>query len=51
MDDTQIQVQVPPTLATPDEAQIVIVHKGSIADTVNVDRDATQNVPLKLTDR
>jgi uncharacterized protein (TIGR03437 family) len=36
MDDTQIQVQVPPTLATPDEAQIVIVHKGSIADTVNV---------------
>ena len=31
MDDTQIQVQAPPTLATPDDAQIVIVHQGSIA--------------------
>jgi len=31
MDDTQIQVQAPPTLVTPDDAQIVIVHQGSIA--------------------
>ena len=36
MDDTQIQVQAPTTLATPDDAQIVIVHQGSIANTVNV---------------
>ncbi len=36
MDDTQIQVQAPPTLATPDDAQIVIVHQGSISATVNV---------------
>ena len=31
MDDTQIQVQAPATLATPDDAQIVIVHQGGIA--------------------
>ena len=31
MDDTQIQVQAPPTLVTPDDAQIVIVHQGNIA--------------------
>jgi len=36
MDDTQIQVQAPATLATPDEAQIVIVHQGGIAATINV---------------
>jgi uncharacterized protein (TIGR03437 family) len=36
MDDTQIQVQAPPTLVTPDDAQIVIVHQGTIAATVNV---------------
>ena len=36
MDDTQIQVQAPPTLATPDDAQIVIVHQGSIAATIDV---------------
>jgi len=36
MDDTQIQVQAPLTLATPDDAQIVIVHLGSIAAMVTV---------------
>jgi uncharacterized protein (TIGR03437 family) len=36
MDDTQIQVQAPFTLATPDDAQIVIVHQGNIAAMVNV---------------
>jgi uncharacterized protein (TIGR03437 family) len=36
MDDTQIQVQAPPTMATPDDAQIVIVHQDSIAATVNI---------------
>jgi uncharacterized protein (TIGR03437 family) len=36
MDDTQIQVQAPPTLVTPDDAQIVIVHQGSIAATLTV---------------
>ncbi len=36
MDDTQIQVQAPPTLATPDDAQIVIVHQGSIAAMIDV---------------
>jgi len=36
MDDTQIQVQAPSTLVTPDDAQIVIVHQGSIAAMVNV---------------
>ena len=36
MDDTQIQVQAPPTLVTPDDAQIVIVHQGSIAAMINV---------------
>ncbi len=36
MDDTQIQVQAPPTLVTPDDAQIVIVHQGSIAAMVTV---------------
>ena len=36
MDDTQIQVQAPITLVTPDDAQIVIVHQGNIAATVTV---------------
>ena len=36
MDDTQIQVQAPFTLVTPDDAQIVIVHQGSIAAMINV---------------
>jgi uncharacterized protein (TIGR03437 family) len=36
MDDTQIQVQAPLTLVTPDDAEIVIVHQGSIAATVKV---------------
>jgi uncharacterized protein (TIGR03437 family) len=36
MDDTQIQVQAPATLVTPDDAQIVIVHQGGIAAMVNV---------------
>lgn len=36
MDDTQIQVQAPPTLVTPDDAQIVIVHQGRIAAMLNV---------------
>lgn len=36
MDDTHIQVQAPPTLVTPDEAQLVIVHQGSIAAMVSV---------------
>ncbi len=36
MDDMQIQVQAPFTMATPDDAQIVIVHRGKIAATVNV---------------
>ncbi|MEO8051735.1 MAG: hypothetical protein ABI833_15055 [Acidobacteriota bacterium] len=34
MDDMQIQVQAPSTMATPDDAQIVIVHQGKIAATV-----------------
>ena len=36
MDDTQIQVQAPATLVTPDDAQIVIVHQGGIAAMVSV---------------
>ena len=36
MDDTQIQVQAPPTLVTPDDAQIVIVDQGSIAAMLSV---------------
>ena len=36
MDDTQIQLQAPATLVTPDDAQIVIVHQGSIAAMLNV---------------
>jgi len=36
MDDTHIQVQAPPTLVTPDDAQIVIVHQGAIAAMVPV---------------
>ena len=36
MDDTQIQVQAPPTLAAPDDAEIVIVHQGSIAAMLSV---------------
>ena len=36
MDDAQIQVQAPPMLVTPDDAQIVIVHQGGIAAMVNV---------------
>jgi uncharacterized protein (TIGR03437 family) len=36
MDDTQIQVEAPLTLATPDDAQILIVHQGSIVAMVNV---------------
>ena len=36
MDDTQIQVQAPFTLATPADAEIVIVDNGSIAATINV---------------
>ncbi len=36
MDDAQIQVQAPPTLVTSDDAQIVIVHQGSIAAMLNV---------------
>ena len=36
MDDTQIQVQAPFTLVTPDDAQIVIVHQGNIAATITV---------------
>jgi uncharacterized protein (TIGR03437 family) len=36
MDDTQIQLQAPPTLVTPDDAQIMIVHQGSIAAMVTV---------------
>ena len=36
MDDTQIQVQAPSTLVTPDDAQIVIVHQGSIAAMIEV---------------
>ncbi len=35
MDDTQIQVQAPPTLVTPDDAQIVIVHQGNIVAMIN----------------
>jgi uncharacterized protein (TIGR03437 family) len=41
MDDTQIQVQAPPTLVTPDDAQIVIVHQGSIAAMLSVATAAT----------
>jgi len=36
MDDTQIQVEAPPTLATPADAQIAIVRQGSIAAMVSV---------------
>jgi len=36
MDDTQIQVQAPRALATPGDAQIVIVHPGEIAAVVTV---------------
>ena len=36
MDDIQIQVQAPPALVTPDDAQIVIVHQSSIAAMLNV---------------
>src|SRR6185295_4898000 len=36
MDDTQIQVQAPPALVTPDDAQIVIVNQGSMAAVVTV---------------
>jgi uncharacterized protein (TIGR03437 family) len=36
MDDTQIQVQAPPTLVTPDDAQIVIVDQGSVAAMLSV---------------
>jgi uncharacterized protein (TIGR03437 family) len=36
MDDTQIQVQAPATLVTPDDAQIVIVHQGGIAAILSV---------------
>ena len=36
MGDTQIQVQAPPTLVTPDDAEIVIVHQGTIAAMINV---------------
>jgi uncharacterized protein (TIGR03437 family) len=36
MDDTQIQVQAPPALVTPDDAQIVIVHQGTIAAMLDV---------------
>jgi uncharacterized protein (TIGR03437 family) len=36
MDDKQIQVQVPFTLAMPSDAEIVIIDKGSIAATVTV---------------
>jgi uncharacterized protein (TIGR03437 family) len=36
MDNTQIQVQAPFTLATPAEAEIVIVNNGSIAATIIV---------------
>jgi uncharacterized protein (TIGR03437 family) len=36
MDDIQIQVQAPFMLATPDDAQIMIVHQGSIAAMLNV---------------
>ena len=36
MDDTQIQVEAPLTLATPDDAQIVIVHQGSIAAMLSI---------------
>jgi uncharacterized protein (TIGR03437 family) len=36
MDDTQIQVQAPSTLVTPDDAQMVIVHQGGIAAMLNV---------------
>lgn len=36
MDDTQIQVQAPATLVTPDDAQIVIVQQGGIAAMVTV---------------
>ena len=36
MDDTQIQVQAPLTLVTPDDAQVVIVDQGSIAAMLSV---------------
>jgi len=36
MDDTQIQVPAPSTLVTPDDAQIVVVHQGSIAAMLSV---------------
>jgi uncharacterized protein (TIGR03437 family) len=36
MDDLQIQVQAPLTLATPDDAEILIVHQGSIAAMIKV---------------
>jgi uncharacterized protein (TIGR03437 family) len=36
MDDTQIQIQAPPTLVTPDDAGIVIVQQASIAAMLNV---------------
>jgi uncharacterized protein (TIGR03437 family) len=36
MDDTQIQVQAPSMLVTPDDGQIVIVHRGGIAAMVTV---------------
>ncbi len=36
MDDTQIQVEAPLTLVTPDDAQIVIVHQGGIAAAITV---------------
>lgn len=36
MDDTEVKVQAPPTLVTPDDAQIVIVHQGGIATMITV---------------
>ena len=41
MDDTQIQVQAPLALVTPDDAEIVIVDQGSIAATVQVPTSAS----------
>jgi len=41
MDDTQIQVQAPLTLVTPDDAEIAIVHRGILAATVNVSTAAS----------
>ena len=36
MDDTQIQIEAPSTLVTPDDAQLVIAHQSSIAAMVSV---------------